>query len=182
MVGMTSRPGSVRLTRADLEDTPDDGYRYEIIDGELFVNAAPSHRHQTISGNLHLVLRHACPSDLTVLYAPFAVGLAKDTEIQPDLLVAPRSAFTEKDLPTAPLLAVEILSPSTRRLDLVLKRDRLERAGCPSYWVIDPQGPRLTVWELVDGSYVEVADVAPDETWHAALPYPVAITPKDLLD
>lgn len=182
MVGMTTRPGSRRLTRADLAETPDDGYRYEIIDGELFVTPAPSTRHQTILGDLYLRLRQACPPDLRVLFAPYAVGLAEDTEIQPDLLVAARTAFTDKDLPEAPLLAVEILSPSTRRTDLVLKRDRLERAGCPSYWVIDPAGPRLTAWQLVDGSYVEVADVGPDDTWSTDLPFPVTVTPRDLLD
>lgn len=182
MAGMTTRPGSMRLTRADLADVPDDGYRYEIIDGELFVNAAPSRWHQVVSGNLHLLLRAACPAELQVLYAPFAVALAEDTEIQPDLIVARRSDLTDADLPTAPVLAIEILSPSTRRLDLVLKRDRLERAACPSYWIVDPREPRLTVWELVDGRFVQVADVGPDETWHAARPYPVAITPRSLLD
>lgn len=182
MGSMTTRPGSTRLTRADLEDTPDDGYRYEIIDGELFVSPAPSTAHQTILGNLHLLFRAGCPADLKVLFAPFAVGLSEDTEIQPDLIVARRSDLTARDLPTAPLLAIEILSPSTRSRDLVLKRDRLERAGCPSYWVVDPAGPTLTAWELVAGGYVEAAVVGPDETWNADLPYPVAITPGDLLD
>lgn len=139
MVGMTTRPGSRRLTRADLAETPDDGYRYEIIDGELFVTPAPSTRHQTILGDLYLLLRQACPPDLKVLFAPYAVGLAEE-------------------------------------------RDRLERAGCPSYWVIDPAEPRLTAWQLVDGSYAEVADVGPDDTWSADLPFPVTITPRDLLD
>lgn len=182
MGSMTSRPGSLRLTRADLEDTPDDGYRYELIDGELFVSPAPSRRHQVISGNLYLLLRAGCPADLQVLYAPFAVGLSDDTEIQPDLLVARKSDLTDADLPTAPVLAVEILSPGSRRRDLVLKPDRLERAGCPSYWVVDPAGPTVTAWELQDGHYVEVARVGPGDTWHAERPYPVALTPGDLLD
>lgn len=51
----------------------------------------------------------------------------------------------------APQLAVEVLSPSTRRVDLTLKLSRYEAAGCPSYWVVDPDGPSLTAWQLVEG-------------------------------
>jgi Uma2 family endonuclease len=55
-----------------------------------------------------------------------------------------RSDLTDRDLPTAPLLAVEVLSASTRRIDLMLKRSRYEAAGCPSYWVVDPGEASLT--------------------------------------
>ena len=79
---------------------------------------------------------------LHVGLAPFAVGLADDTEVQPDILVAPRAQFTERDLPAPPLLAVEVLSPSTRRVDLLLKRDRYEEAGIASYWIVDPGARR----------------------------------------
>lgn len=81
-------------------------------------------------GNLHVLVRATCPAALQVLFAPFAVALAEDTELQPDLPVAPRTQFTERELPGAPLLAVEVLSPSTRRVDLLLKRDRLQQPGC----------------------------------------------------
>ncbi len=91
------------------------------------------------------------------------------------------SDFTARNLPTAPLLAVEVLSPSSRRIDLVLKRSRLEAAGCPAYWVVDPDEPRLTAWELRDGTYVEIADVAGSEPFHAQRPFPVTIVPDDLL-
>lgn len=173
------RPG---LTRADLEHTPDDGYRYEIIDGVLFVTPAPGYRHQRIAALLWRRLEAQCPPGTIAMLAPFAVGLAEDTEVQPDILVAPRDAFTEKDLPSAPWLAVEVLSPSTRRTDLVLKRERYERAGVASYWVIDPVGPHLTAYDLVDGRYAEAALVAPDDTWEATLPFPVTIRPGNLVD
>ena len=170
------------LTRADLERLPDDGHRYELIDGSLIVSPSPRYRHQTVVGNLHLLLRQGCPAGLQVMLAPFAVGLANDTEVQPDLLVAPRSQFTERDLPGPPLLAVEVLSPSTRRVDLLLKRDRYEAAGLPSYWLVDPDLPSLTVLELEDGRYVERARAAGDEVATLRLPYPLEVVPSRLLD
>jgi Uma2 family endonuclease len=115
-----------------------------------------------------------------VIFAPFAVALADDTELQPDLIVARRADFTSRDLPLAPLLAVEVLSPSTRRVDLTLKRDRLEEAGCGAYWCVDPQALTLVAWELRDGRFVEVAMVGSDEAFEATRPFPVTIRPADL--
>lgn len=172
------------LTREDLArlvpEEPDDGHRYELIDGTLIVTPAPSWQHQAVSVSLVVLLHSRCPRHLRVLHAPFAVGLGLDTEVQPDLLVAPRDAFTDKDLPGAPLLAVEILSPSTRLIDLNLKKARYEQAGCPSYWVVDPIELRLRVWELADGAYVQTADVGGDDSWTATRPFPVTIRPGDL--
>lgn len=151
MEAVTTLPRS-GLTRDDLAalvpEEPDDGHRYELIDGTLIVTPAPSWRHQAVSVQLVVRLHAECPSELCVLHAPFAVGLGIDTEVQPDLLVAPRDAFTDKDLPGAPLLAVE---------------------------------PRLTAWELHDGTYVEAADVGPDETWTAEQPFTVTLSPGDLV-
>ena len=173
------------MTRDDLaalvSEEPGDGHRYELIDGALIVTPAPGFRHQVVSVRLIVLLHEACPAGLEVLAAPFAVGLGVDTEVQPDLLVAPREAFTDKDHPGAPLLAVEILSPSTRLIDLNLKKARYEEAGAQSYWVIDPVELRLLAWELRDGTYVEVADVGPGETWTAALPFDVTIAPSQLI-
>ncbi len=62
---------------------------------------------------------------------------------------------------TAPLLlAVEVLSPSTRAKDLLLKRGLYEQAGVASYWVVDPDEPSLRAWDLVDGAYLEMARVS----------------------
>lgn len=107
--------------------------------------------------------------------------LADDDVCQPDILVAPRDTFTARDLPVAPLLAVEILSPSTRLIDLNLKKASYEMAGCASYWVGDPIEARLIAWELRDGAYVEVADVTGDEIWTATAPYALDICPADLV-
>lgn len=182
MESMTTLSRAAPFTRADLDAMPDDGRRHELIDGVLVVTPAPGYAHQVVAGRLHLVLAASCPPDLRVLFAPFDVVLAEDTVMEPDLLVARRTSFTRKDLPAAPLLAIEILSPSTRRVDLTLKWARFEAAGCLSYWVVDPLEPSLTAWELRDGAYVEVARVSGDQPFEAVLPYPLRIVPSELLD
>jgi Uma2 family endonuclease len=79
------------------------------------------------------------------------------------------------------LLAVEILSPSTRTTDLILKRDLYERAGVESYWILDPEDAVLTVLELVSGRYVERGVVKDEEVFEAQLPFPVRIVPAELV-
>lgn len=179
-VTMTRSAGG--FTRADLDAMPDDGRRYELIDGAIFVTPSPIPVHQIISGNLYTMLRAACPDGLRVLYAPLDVVLAHDTVVEPDLLVALRSDFSLKDLPVPPLLAVEILSPSTRLVDLNVKRLRYESAGIASYWIVDPVAVSLTAWELVEGGYAEVAHVVGEETFEAASPFRVSVRPSLLVD
>ena len=182
MTTVTALPFSRPLTRADLEDLPDDGHRYELIDGTLLVGPAPSVRHQQVVGALHLLLSAACPDGLVVMLAPLAVALADDTEVQPDLLVAPREQFTRKELAGGPLLAVEVLSPSTRRVDLLLTRDRLQSAGVASYWLVDPDEPAVTVLELRAGTYVEVGRAVGDESLRVEAPFPLELVPSALQD
>ncbi|MGH8939739.1 MAG: Uma2 family endonuclease [Actinomycetes bacterium] len=169
------------MTRADLDRMPDDGHRYEVIDGVLIVSPSPSRRHQRAVGRLLRLLEDACPVHLEVLVAPFDVVLADDTVLIPDIIVARRIDLTDRELPVAPALAVEILSPSTRRFDLMVKRSRLETAGAEGYWVVDPDEPSLTAWNLQDGSFVEVAHVVGDEPFAADNPFPLVVVPARLV-
>jgi len=182
MEAVTTLPRGRALTVADLATMPDDGHRYELIDGTLLVTPAPSTRHQLVHAALMELLLVARPEGLRVLSAPLDVVLDGSTSMQPDLLVTRRTDLADQNLPVAPLLVVEILSPSTRLIDLNLKRARFERAEVASYWVVDPDEPRLTAWEIRDGAYVEVADVVGDEEWIAASPYAVTIVPSRLVD
>jgi Uma2 family endonuclease len=183
---MTSLPAVGGLTRADLDAMPDDGRRYELIDGAIVVSPAPSARHQDVVISLVVLLLAARTPDVKVMVAPFDVALADDTVIQPDVVVARRGDVTEKELPAAPLLAVEVLSPSTRRVDRTLKKEILAESGCPSYWIVDPgrgpTPPSLVAYELHQGAYVEVARVSGAESWTASRPFPVTVIPVDLLD
>ncbi|MGH3384329.1 MAG: Uma2 family endonuclease [Nocardioidaceae bacterium] len=178
---VTTLPRGRPLSRADLEGMPDDGHRYELVDGSLIVTPAPSLRHQIVVGELFVLLRQHCPVGLAVILAPFDVVLDDDTVLQPDLIVARRRDLTAGALPTAPVLAVEVLSPSTRQLDLSLKRARFEAAGCPSYWAVDPDAPSLTVWEDRGEGYVDVAHAAGTDRCSVDRPYPVVVRPVDLL-
>ena len=168
------------MTRAELDALPDDGRRHELIDGVLVVTPAPLIRHQAAVMGFIRLLDNSCPERLVLFTAPVDVVLADDTVVQPDLLVARRSQFTERDLPGPPLLAVEVLSPSTRLVDLNLKKARYEAAGCPSYWVFDPDRAELMVWELADGAYGLPTVVAGDEVFRAERPYAVEIVPSEI--
>lgn len=186
MVAMTSDamglPRGRALTRDDLDVMPDDGHRYELVDGVLVVSPAPRFVHQRAVREVFLLLDRACPPELEILFAPFDVVLADDTVLQPDVLVARRSDFTERDLPMAPVLAVEVLSTSTRAFDLLLKKDRLERAGCAHYWVVDPDEPAVRAWDLRDGVFVDVGMASGDEVLHLDAPFPMDLTPRSLVD
>lgn len=182
MSAVTTLPWGRELTRADLDAMPDDGHRYELLDGVLVVTPAPSLRHQRAVVRLIQILAPALPAGQEVLTAPFDVALATDTVLQPDLLIARIADLTEADLPAAPLLAIEVLSPSTRRFDLFTKRARYEAAGCEHYWVVDPQEPSITAWRLVDDAYAEVGRAVGEEALVVSAPVAVTITPNNLVD
>ncbi len=176
----TGRP----FTVADLEAMPDDGNRYELIDGMLIVSPAPGWSHQEMGFAAGIELRRACPRQLRVLLAPFAVQTAFDSEVQPDVIVTRYTDLTPKNLPVAPLLAVEVLSRSTALHDRNTKKAFYERIGVPSYWLLDPTEPgSLTAFEIDGGGrYREVAHVAGDAEFRAERPFPVTLVPARLLD
>jgi Uma2 family endonuclease len=189
MVAMTATTGSFSLphgrpfTVHDLEATPDDGNRYELLDGMLLVSPAPSFRHQKVVAQMVVLLDAVCPTDMHVLPSPFAVQPSETTELQPDVLVARDEDLTEKNLPAAPLLAVEVLSPSSVLKDLNLKKAAYQRMGVPSYWVVDPRTLSLTVFELDSTGfrYQLVAEVAGDKSFEATQPFAVRVVPAELL-
>jgi len=170
---VTTLPRGRPLTADDLDTMPDDGHRYELVDGTLVVTPSPSREHQLVSMRLSGHLDRHRPSELLVLTAPLDVRLADDTVLQPDVLVVVGEEFDDQAAPLRPLLAIEILSPSTRHVDLTLKRARYEAARCPTYWAVDPDAVELTAWELHEGAYVEAAHVSGEETFVAAQPFPV---------
>ncbi|MFC5235855.1 Uma2 family endonuclease [Pseudonocardia zijingensis] len=182
--GRTSIPTGRPFTVADLEAMPDDGNRYELIDGMLIVIPAPGWSHQEMALSLAVELRGACPRELRVLVAPFAVQTAFDSEVQPDVIVARYTDLTARNLPAAPVLAVEVLSHSTALHDRNTKKAHYQRIGVASYWLLDPAEPgALTAFELDGaGAYREVGHVVGDEEFRAERPFPVTIVPARLLD
>ena len=141
----------------DLDDFPEGSTtRYELVDGALLVSAEPSLQHQRVNGQLLRLLQDLAPPELEV-FLPVDVRLSPVRQLAPDVTVVRREDATGRRLERAPLLVVEVLSPSTRTVDLVLKRRVLEEAGVPSYWLVDPDDGVLTVLELEGGAYREVA-------------------------
>jgi Uma2 family endonuclease len=169
-------------TYADLEDVPEDGHRYELIDGVLYVSPSPVPRHQEMVISITVLLHALCPPDLKVYVSPLDVVLADNTVVEPDVLVVSRDLVTDRNVQGAPVLAVEVLSPSTRAIDLTVKRDRFERSGIASYWVVDPLVPSIRCFALRAGRYEEVASASGDETLRLDAPFPVEITPSALAD
>jgi Uma2 family endonuclease len=183
MTTQASIPTGRPFTVADLEAMPDDGNRYELIDGMLIVSPAPSWEHQTMAFAAGRLLHAVCPRDLRVLLAPFAVQTAFDSEVQPDVLAARFTDLTSKHLPVAPVVAVEVLSNSTALLDRNTKKAHYERIGVPHYWIMDPDEPgALTVFVHKGGGYAQVAHVEGDEPYKAREPFPVTVVPARLLD
>lgn len=161
MVAKPRSPMQTRKTVADYDRLPDDGPRYELIDGELIEMPGPNRFHQRLSIRLALLLfQFAEEHGLgEVLEAPFDVELTEYDTIQPDILfvsVARSRIVTEKRVVGAPDLVVEISSRSTADRDLGDKRELYRRHGVREYWFIDAEARSATVWTLTDDRYVEL--------------------------
>ncbi|GAC1327919.1 MAG: Uma2 family endonuclease [Mycobacteriales bacterium] len=180
MTAVTIMPLSGDWTADDLDGLPDDGLRYELVDGVLLVSPSPLLPHQVGLMGLLLALQSAAPNDVRVLPAPIDVRLSPTRQLQPDIVVVPRAPVTPK-LAERPLLVVEVLSPSTRATDLTLKRHVFEQAGVPFYWLLDTEAPSLTVLELVDGCYVQMATASGTDPLVIERPFPVTVAPADLV-
>ena len=162
-------------TLADWEATPDDGRRYELIEGTIYVSPAPMTPHQRCVGNLFVALRAACPGGYEVFISPVDLRLPGDQMVEPDLVVAPYSSDVVKHLVLPVLLVVEIVSPGSRYHDTVRKRAAYAAAGIEHYWLVDGSvaPARFSALRLAGGRYEAVAggtaDIALDE------PVPVRI-------
>jgi Uma2 family endonuclease len=138
-----ARTADRRMTYDDLLALPDDGLRHELIDGEHYVTPAPNLKHQRVSGNFHYVLRDFLRRHPIgeVYYAPCDVVFSSINVVEPDLLFVSRERaeiLTAANIQGAPDLVIEILSPSTRKLDEALKLDLYERFSVREYWLANP--------------------------------------------
>jgi Uma2 family endonuclease len=170
------------LTVEDMENMPDDEFRYELDDGVLIVSPAPSPLHQRAVTRLAVILSAACPSELEVLAGP-GVNISRFQHRVPDVAVVRADSVDTFFLAVPPLLAVEVASPRTRLYDRNRKKDVYEQFGIPSYWIVEPDRdkPELTVLEPSDGRYQQVARVAGEEAFEAARPFPVTVIPSALV-
>lgn len=145
-------------TYEDYLNTPDDGQRYELIDGEIVVSPSATLRHQIISIRLSSALYvYVDKHDLgKVVAAPMDVRLDRDLVVQPDILFIRRGSPADNDdlrVAGPPSLVVEILSPSTAMRDLNRKRELYEQYGVEEYWIIDPDQKSITAFAASDEGY-----------------------------
>lgn len=153
------------FTYEDLLDLPDDGNKYEIIGGELFVTAAPAEPHQWASTQLVSRLHiHVTTNKLgRVYHAPVDVRLEPHEIVQPDIIFISRERlhlYQGSVMEGPPDLVVEILSPSTRRRDETLKLALYARTGVREYWLVDTDARTITMFVLsADGGYERVEPV-----------------------
>jgi Uma2 family endonuclease len=162
---MAPATSTTHLTYEDLLELPADGNRYEIIDGELFVNPAPVSRHQFIVTTLtgHLFAYFATHGGGRVVVSPIDVVFADASVVQPDIIVIKadrQSIITEKNVQGAPNLCIEVLSPSTRRLDEVHKRKLYERGGVDEYWIVDPELELVTIYRRGGSVFERAAEIS----------------------
>jgi Uma2 family endonuclease len=146
-------PTRVVLTYRDYEALPADGRRYELHEGELLVTAAPGLQHQRLVGELFVLLRqHVRAHGLgEVFVSPVDCILSETTVVQPDVIYlesARSSLASARGIEGAPTLAVEIVSPSTDRLDRGAKLQLYARHGIPHYWTVDPEARSIEAFVL----------------------------------
>ena len=173
--------GNYNVIRKDKKYTLDDYYalpeerRVELIDGVIYDMAAPSAIHQRILGDLYVLFRECADKygmPCEVFLSPFDVHLDKDnyTMVQPDLLAV--CGETDEEIVTryegAPDLVIEILSPSSRQHDMILKYKKYMEAGVREYWIVDPENLRVIAY------YFEENDLPTLYTFEDAIPVKIS--------
>ena len=158
-----------------------DGRRYEVVDGRLLVTGAQPPAHHAAVVALMIHLKQACPPDLLVAVGSLDFRPTRNVSLRPDLLVCRRSDAGPHLLQTPPLLAVEVLSPSTRTTDVVLKRTLYEHHAVPSYWLLDPTHQELTLLALTPTGYTCQTVLQSEETLHTTTPFPLTLIPAPLM-
>ena len=167
-------PKRVRYKATDIYDTPDDGKRYEVIDGNLYVSPPPLAEHQSTS---MVLCRYLAPyiheRRLGKLFAaPIGVELDDENGVQPDLVFVSRDRLeivTRRGILGAPDLVVEILSTRTRTRDRSVKLRRYDAAGVRYYWIVDPRTRSLDELRLAEGGYERVGTYGPGATFRSEL-------------
>ncbi len=148
----------LKMTAEEYLQLPDDGHRYELIEGVLYMAPSPLLLHQKVSLELTLLLADFVKEHhLGELYnAPLDVHLSPEDIYQPDIIFVSKenAAILQDWIRGAPDLVVEILSSGTARRDLGPKKKNYARYGVREYWVVDPAEQRFEFYILEKGAFV----------------------------
>jgi Uma2 family endonuclease len=172
------------LTVRDMENTPDDGNRYELDEGMLVVSPAPFHNHQLVAHRLAVILELVRTVDFIVLSGP-GVNLSEFQHRIPDVAVVRSEGFEFGEVyeEGPPVLAVEVASRGTRRYDRTRKKAVYAQYGVQAYWIVCPDldRPDITEFSLADGRYQQTGYAAGDAEFCTKVPFPVSFTPAQLV-
>jgi Uma2 family endonuclease len=165
---MTSQTAT-KLTYDDYVAMPDDGRRYELIEGELVLNPAPRTKHQAISIALASAMyTHVKAHDAGVVYAaPTDVVLSPHNVVEPDIVFVSKeraSIVTDNNVQGAPDLVVEIISDASRSRDASVKRRLYERFGVSEYWLFDPVTDTVRIYARSGDKFEVAADLTKADT------------------
>lgn len=144
-------PQKQTYTSEDYWNLPD-GERAELIDGQLYAMAPPNFRHQKLVSELTQAIGQYVKShggNCEVIPAPFAINLNADDEtyVEPDIsVICDKNKLTDRGCDGAPDFIIEIVSPSSRRMDYNKKNGLYMDAGVREYWIVDPAKERTTVY------------------------------------
>jgi len=166
VISQARKPQPKLWTYQDYLDLPDDGKRYEIIEGVLYVSNAPNSEHQSVVGEIFAQLHYFVRTNQLgkVLMAPFEVHLSEQSRpVQPDILFVKAERWPQEKVQFfegAPDLIVEVLSPSNMRTDRVIKFTAYEQAGVVEYWLVNPLMRTVEVYTLSNGEYALLGEFA----------------------
>jgi Uma2 family endonuclease len=157
-----------RVTYADLEGMPEDGHRYELYDGEVFVVPAPLPRHQVTQQRVvQLLSAYAAQTGGIAIDSPIDIVFSDYDVVQPDVLFfsAARRHLVDLDrvIRAAPDLCVEVLSPSTASTDRGRKTQMFARYGVGEYWIVDPAAGTIEIYELDARRYTLRATISGEQ-------------------
>lgn len=142
-------------TYSEYARLPDDGNRYEVLDGEVLVTPAPSPHHQKVIGRLLIgLVEYVEERGAGWVFQDVDLLFRTGHFLRPDLLVVPaagRDGITDRGVEVPPVLVIEVLSPSSGTIDRVKKPRRYLDFGVPDYWVVDPENGVVWMWSAETG-------------------------------
>jgi len=162
-------PPQGRWTATAYDALPDDGNRYEIIDGVLYMAPPPTPEHQDVSRLLvyYLTTHIHLPGLGRVYHAPIGVELAPDKIVEPDIVVVLKDhldIIQPKRIVGIPDLVVEIASPSTAGYDRREKQNDYAAAGVREYWIADPKAHTVELLRLENAAYYSMGVFSGEQT------------------
>lgn len=174
-----------RIRYDDLAQIPEDGRRYELYDGEVFVVPSPILLHQVVAMRLWRVLDdYASQTGGLAVASPIDIVFSDYDVVQPDIVFltadSMRTVSLTKPVRQSPDLAVEVLSPSTVSNDRGRKMRTFHRFGVPEYWIVDPSAETIEIYRLAESAYELAGTFSGSDKMHSAVLSDLTLVPASV--